>query len=320
MENRVILSGGLGNQIFQYIAGRAIFNQSQLILDYSLLDPRLLKNGLPDISELRLSKNVIWECPKRTRLQKKVASLILKGSSVRNDRSIKRRALIKFFPKFSEVAGQLFFNGSKILAPRGIGYSEISTSRRKSNFLIGNFHSFSWFEANPTQFRDELKLKISLEKVEHFRLAARIEQPVIVQMRFGDFLRIPELNVVTVDYFVNSLALARSHFPNSKVWIFSNDFEKARELLGPNYLDEFREINPDGFTPAEILELLKLGTSHIISNSTFGWWGAYLRQIPYSLVCVPSNWYATMIPPRNLIPNSWEKIPSGQSEIAEETL
>ncbi|ASY22059.1 Alpha-1,2-fucosyltransferase-like protein [Candidatus Planktophila versatilis] len=312
MENRVILSGGLGNQIFQYVAGRVIFDQSQIILDYSLLNPRLLKNGLPEIADLMLSKNVTWECPKRSLLQRKLAELILKGSSIRADHSVRRRALIKIFPYFCLLVGHLFFKGSKILAPRGIGYSEISISRHKSHLLIGNFHSYSWFEKNPSQFRGELSLQIGLEGIEAFRLASRIERPLVVQMRFGDFLDIEELNVITRDYFANSLTLARSRSPNSKVWIFSNDFEKARDYLGEAYSDEFKEINPKGFTSAQILELLKLGTGYIISNSTFGWWGAYMTQTPHSLVCVPANWYATMITPRNLIPSSWERIPLGQ--------
>jgi hypothetical protein len=312
MENRVILSGGLGNQIFQYVAGRAIFDGSQIILDYSLLNPRLLKTGLPEIADLMLSKNVTWECPKRTPLQRKLAEFILKGSSVRPDRSIRRQALIKIFPSFCFIVGQLFFRGSKILTPRGIGYSEISVRGNKSYSLIGNFHSYIWFEKSPSQFKGELSLQRGLEEIEPFRLAASVDRPLVVQMRFGDFLDIQELNVITRDYFANSLALARSRFPNSKVWVFSNDFEKAREYLGVTYSDEFKEINPIGFTSAQILELLKLGTSYIISNSTFGWWGAYMTQTPHSLVCVPVKWYATMITPRNLIPSSWERIPLGQ--------
>lgn len=312
MENRVILSGGLGNQIFQYVAARAIFDQSRIILDYSLLNPRLLQNGLPEIVDLKLSKNVAFECPKRSLLQRKLAELILKGSSVRADHSIRRKALIKIFPSLCFIVGELFFKGSKILAPRGIGYSEISMSAHKSHLLIGNFHSYSWFDKNPLQFKSELSLQAGIDVIDSFRRAASIERPIVVQMRFGDFLEIKELNVVTRDYFANSLALAQSRAPNSKVWIFSNDFEKAREYLGDAYLDEFKEIDPKGFTSAQILELLKLGTGYIISNSTFGWWGAYMTYTPNSFVCVPANWYATMLTPRNLIPSFWEKIPLGQ--------
>jgi hypothetical protein len=259
-----------------------------------------------------LSKNVTWECPRRSTLQRKLAEFVLKGSSVRRDRSIRRRALIKIFPFFCFIVGHLFFNGAKVLAPRGIGYSEISISRHKSHLLIGNFHSYSWFETNPSRFRGELSLQRGLEEIDAFRLASSIERPLVVQMRFGDFLDIEELNVVTRDYFANSLALAQSRSPKSKVWIFSNDFKKAREYLGETYSNEFKEIDPTGFTSAQILELLKLGTGYIISNSTFGWWGAYLTQTPHSLVCVPAKWYATMITPEKLIPSSWERIPLGQ--------
>ncbi len=305
----MVLSGGLGNQIFQYIAGRAIFNQSTIILDYSLLNPKLLKNGLPEISDLKLCKNVTFECPRRLRLTKRLAEFALKGSSIRQDRSIRRQVLVKMFPAFCFIAGFFFFNRSKIVSPRGIGSSKISINRFKSNLLIGNFHSYSWFERNAIQFKDELSLKSGVEMIEPFRSASSIERPLVVQMRFGDFLGIAELNVITPEYFANSLSLTRARFPNSKVWIFSNDYEKARQFLGDLYSDEFKEINPDDFSSAQILELLKLGANYIISNSTFGWWGAYLSQNTHPIICVPSKWYATMLTPKELIPVSWERVP-----------
>ena len=309
----MVLSGGLGNQMFQYVAGRAIFGQSKIVLDYSLLNPVLLENGLPEIADLLLSENVIWDCPRRFILKRKLVELILKGSSIRSDSSIRRRTLIKIFPLYCFLVGIFFFNGSKVVSPRGMGDSEISTSQFKSNLLIGNFHSFTWFEKFPSQFREELSLKSGKEKLEPFKLASTLETPLVIQMRFGDFLDIAELNVVTAEYFETSLALSRARLSNPKIWIFSNDYKKVSEFLGNLYSEDFKVVNPQNFTSAQILELMKLGSNYIISNSTFGWWGAYLTQNPEASVCCPSRWYSTMITPQNLIPDCWERIPLSRS-------
>ena len=308
MENRVVLSGGIGNQIFQYVAGRTIFGSSTIILDYSLLSPRLLKSGLPELSDLTLSENIIWECPKRFLLTKKVAELILKGSSIRKDNSIKRRALIGVFPLFKFIVGLLIFKGLKVACPRGIGSSDVPIYTTKPNLLIGNFHSYIWFLSNPTQFKHELTLRTGMDRIDSFRKLAEIEKPIIIHMRFGDFLGIQELNVITPEYFRNALSACDVILLESSVWIFSNDFKKAREFLGEVQANVVREIDPDDLTSGQILELLKLGSSYIISNSTFGWWGATLATKSPTSVSVPSKWYSTMITPKELIPETWWKI------------
>ena len=311
MENRIVLSGGLGNQIFQYVAGRALFGDSRIILDYSLLKPKLLRNELPELSEFALSQDVVWDCPRRSLFKRKIAELILKGSSIREDTSYKRRSLIRIFPGFKSIVSIFLFNGAHIATPRGIGFSKISISQKKSNLLIGNFHSYKWFDKNPSKFQAELSLKNKSDKFNSYINLAAKENPLIIQMRFGDFLEISELNVITPDYFRNALAIQAHLLSNSSIWIFSNDFRKAREMLGELPTSRTREVNPQDFSSAEILELLKLGRGYIISNSTFGWWGAYLGVHTHASTCVPSKWYSTMMPPKDLIPATWHKIPTG---------
>jgi hypothetical protein len=57
--------------------------------------------------------------------------------------------------------------------------------------------------------------------------------------------------------------------------------------------------------------LLSKCTDHIISNSTFSWWGAYLCQNPNKRVIAPSPWYGpglAHISTQDLFPESWEVI------------
>ena len=48
---------------------------------------------------------------------------------------------------------------------------------------------------------------------------------------------------------------------------------------------------PDNWEDWEQLLLMSCYNNHIIANSTFSWWGAYLNQEPNSIVCYPSVWF-----------------------------
>lgn len=309
MANRLILSGGLGNQIFQYVAAREIFQTSNFVIDYSLLNPVCLGNGLPELSELKLSGELKWENPKRLNLTKFTTLLILKASSIRRDSSVRRKFLKGIFPIFKVFASTFIFKGQRIATPDGVGYSNVKIRKHRTNLLIGNFHSYVWFDSNLGFMESELMIRESeASKFAEYAVLAKVETPLVIQMRFGDFLEIPELNVISPVYFRRAIEYFISEFRISKIWIFSNDNVKAKEYLGPSFDDISRVISPDHFSSAETLELIKLGRFFVISNSTFGWWGARLAITSNTHVVVPQSWYSTMIEPDKLIPDSWHRI------------
>ena len=61
MTTRVILAGGLGNQLFQLAAGLVVSDGQEVLLNYTLANPRLTNTGLPDISNFILPKGVTLE-------------------------------------------------------------------------------------------------------------------------------------------------------------------------------------------------------------------------------------------------------------------
>jgi hypothetical protein len=309
MPNTLVLSGGLGNQMFQYVAAREIFESARFSIDYSLLNPTLLSNGFPELSELTLIEDIIWECPKRFRITKFLGLLVLKGSSMRTDGSIKRRLFWKLFPIFKRISRLVVFKGHHIVTPNGIGYSPVVIDKNKSNVLIGNFHSYAWFEKCPESFRSELELKQkSSLNIEYYTRIAKEENPLVIHLRFGDFLKIPELNVITPSYFMKSLEVFIKDNKLRNIWLFSNDVNRAMSFLGKKSNYALRIVNPLESTSGEILELLKLGQHYVISNSTFGWWGARLSRNFDAQVIVPKEWYSTMEVPFKLIPESWHCI------------
>jgi hypothetical protein len=98
-------------------------------------------------------------------------------------------------------------------------------------------------------------------------------------------------------------AVAEPHF-----FVFSDDAQWARENLDLKYPTTFVTHNgPD--KNYEDLRLMTLCNHHIVANSTFSWWGAWLSINPDKMVIAPRKWFAESdLDCRDLIPDSWRTI------------
>jgi hypothetical protein len=50
---------------------------------------------------------------------------------------------------------------------------------------------------------------------------------------------------------------------------------------------------------------MRYGSSYIIANSSFSWWGAYLRKNQNAPVYAPNKWFKGMDDPDQLLPPDW---------------
>lgn len=132
--------------------------------------------------------------------------------------------------------------------------------------------------------------------------------PVGVQVRRGDYVTHKRLNVTTPGYFLSALQWMRANVENPHFFVVSDD---------PHYAHRLFERQTDVTvmpTQSAIdgLRTLVSCAAHVISNSTFGWWGAWLGE--HGPVVVPEHWhhhpgsYGAWEP----IPDRWVKLPIGQ--------
>ncbi len=112
-------------------------------------------------------------------------------------------------------------------------------------------------------------------------------ETVGIHIRRGDYLNPEQLaahGVMGVDYYNKAIEIMRSKLHNPLFFIVSDDLNWAAENFPRCYVIRNTKDIHD-------MWLLSKMKHNIISNSTFGWWGAYLNQNRNNTVIAPRQWF-----------------------------
>lgn len=148
---------------------------------------------------------------------------------------------------------------------------------------------------------DRVKLK-GCGKQRTERYLEQIESclSVSVHVRRGDYLENDEVygGICTENYYCGAIEMVLNAFPDAVFFMFSNDAawvgKWIKELCGKLKLSEERFVVVEGTTEdTGYLDLLLMSRCrhHILANSSFSWWGAWLNASKDKLVIAPSKWF-----------------------------
>lgn len=305
----VFLTGGLGNQLFQLANALTLDQDRELLLEWKLGRPRCNKQGLPDIMSLQLPKRVkLLNRTGNSYFASKTAGFILRSGAAPKKwekRSIVRGAIL-FFGRL--VLSIHFRKPIKLIQGLGIGYS--STIRTQSqNFLIGYFQSYR-FISDFQSFKQLQLLSLTHENAEldKFREIAKRENPIVVHLRLGDYKSENTFGIPSTSYYRKALFILTTKYPNSKIWVFSDEKIEAVKIFPSEYMHKVRWFTDNKLSSAETLEIMRLGKSYAIANSTFSWWGAILCKKEKPMVICPEPWFRFQDDPLDLIPPDWKRV------------
>lgn len=268
----VLLSGGLGNQMFQYAAGKALAER------------------------LNTSLNVdLYALNKKTKATSRYFELDVFGfdgaivSTVKGKLFIKARPLIQRFRSFFRSLG--FYSDTMAIL-----YQPTIEKVRGNVYLSGYFQNEKYFEAYEAVIRRDFTFSNDLQGQNKI-LAEQIqsEQSVAVHIRRGDYIsnQHASSNFVTCDkaYYDNAIAHIKLQVENPVFYIFAEDFEWVKENISfadsvVHYVDWNR--GDDSYIDMQLMSLCK---HNVIANSSFSWWGAWLNTNPDKIVLAPKRWF-----------------------------
>jgi hypothetical protein len=276
--------GGLGNQMFQYAAGRrlACRHHTQLKLDTSWYE-RFDERGF---------QLDIFNFDVRFASKKEVADLLRKSRT--------RKLFNRFWP----------LSQTHITA-NGNGFDDRVLTLGDNVLLDGYWQSERYFADIANTIRRDFEFEAPLEG-ENRALAARIQSCVAVSLhvRRGDYVEnavnLEKYASLDTDYYLDCISRMNQIEPEAQYFVFSDDQQWVGDQLGNVRNLTIVDIN-DTSQAHEDLRLMSMCRHNIIANSTFSWWGAWLNRNADKKVFAPKQWFSKKSgrSADHVIPESW---------------
>lgn len=308
-NSRVIIYGGLGNQLFQLAAGIFATQGKPLELEMSLGDPRLGSEGSAAIADFVLPANVLLlGGSQRSKISRRVFRYALMISSIgRHGRlsSLARSLTTSSMNAFSILTRK----NHRFYLGKGTGFDPLLRTVVEPKVLIGCFQSYKWAsDANVMNSLRCIRPRKVPKWLQELEELAELEMPIVVHIRRGDYMKVSELGFLTPNYYLRAIEILEARNMSSAIWIFSDDFDYCREILPKDVLAKSRFIDQDQDNAVGHLSAMRLGHAFVLSNSTFSWWGAFLSKSTNPTVIYPSRWFLTHDAPLDLIPSHWKEM------------
>lgn len=274
----VDLQGGLGNQMFQYAACHALARRTG--------------------ADMRLDVSYFARSTKRRYLLDcyAVPAPISHEPSPTTHRGPARELARKVARRLG-MSTDLPDGGWKVHLQQGFHFDPAFESLVPPVHLHGYFQSELYFRDVAEEIRKLFVIRVPTSP----GFAARRERvaasawPVSIHVRRGDYVSEPVTSEVhgTCDdaYYRAATSLAERLCPSPpSYFVFSDDIASARDLL--RGLKDAVYLGGDVERPWEDIALMSACRGHVIANSSFSWWGAWLAPAADKWVIGPRQWFA----------------------------
>jgi hypothetical protein len=284
--------GGLGNQMFQYAAGRALSLRlrQQLRLDTSDYHDYGLHQGF----ELHRIFSQIKKIAPIERIPFPASRLVSLFRRIARHRLLNR-----------------LFSRTMLVEPHFSYWSGV-TGASNDGYMIGYWQSERYFNEFSAQIRRDFAFPSISDDV-NLNLAQRIghTNAVSLHVRRGDYASDPKntsiYNICAPEYYEAAIRHVAERVKDPEFFIFSDDIEWAKKNLVIPFTHTYVSHN-SGAASYNDLRLMSMCKHNIIANSSFSWWGAWLNVNPDRIVVAPAKWFVNGTDTRDLLPGDWVKL------------
>jgi hypothetical protein len=291
------MAGGVGNQLFQYAAGRALAARlgARLVIDCTLSSEAARRFVL---DRYPIDADIVRDAPGKPRRR-----------HFRLPGRLGRRLTDAFHdhvPTTYRIAGHRY----KVFGERReLHYDPQFERLTGSTYLIGDWQSYRFSENAADLIRDEIRPAWPLSDANRNWLG-RIESvnAVCLHVRRGDYLTHQGPPMVCArSYYEAALAHARRVLQQPRFFVFSDDIAWCREIFVAPDMAFVDANGPDD--AVDDLRLMAACRHHITANSSLSWWGAWLAWHPEQVVIAPDPWVPWVPANPDLLPKHWLKLP-----------
>ncbi len=274
------LIGGLGNQMFQYALAKKL----------SLIHSYPVKLDITGFKKYTLHKY----CLGHLSITLPIASSLEVYSLMGLNKYFK-----KIRPFVIKERSDLYYSGI-VNVPNDV-------------YLDGHWQSEKYFIDQEKIIRGDFRIKTKPNKYT-MRLMSEVSSQTAISLhvRRADYVTDSATNKIlgtcSEEYYQRAINYLTKKIRKFHIFVFSDDINWAKGNLKFNQ----PAIFVDGNTAENNYDDLRLMSQcqhHIIANSTFSWWGAWLNACPQKIVIAPKGWFKEDSKnDRDIIPASWVRI------------
>ena len=182
-------------------------------------------------------------------------------------------------------------------------YTPIGPTKGMHTMLVGYFQS-------PRYFNEACIDRLGLSK------GGEKYGSISLHFRIGDYRRVEHVHpIMTVDYYARAIEHIISQTHQTHIRVFGEEVDEVEIMAKVGVLQSMFpglvfEMEPWAVPDWQQLIDMSRCTHHIIANSSFSWWGAFLDEAPKTIVCYPDKWFGPSVKhdTGDLFPPHWTKI------------
>lgn len=280
IQHVVRISDGLGNQMFQYAFAYALARKTGVLV---LIDPLFWGTS---IRKYQLEE---FQVTNTKRLVNKAWDYVL-GFGPRNGRRYKNRYRQYLIQRKYQL----------IREKQIMHYDDSVWNQNESRFYMGFWQTPRYFEAYYDELKREFTRKKDIStKAMKYRKLIREGVSTALHIRRTDYVRQEGNVTLKFDFYEEALQRMQSQLGDFQLFVFTDDKKFVKENF---HLREY--VLVDGVCDLDEFELMRQCDHHIIANSTFSWWAAYLGKDKGGIVYAP----CTGIWSEEFYPEEWNLI------------
>jgi hypothetical protein len=202
---------------------------------------------------------------------------------------------------------------SPVIREKGHAWHELTMDPAKDACLVGYWHSERYFSAVADELRPLFQLRDEARGRNAELLARMAAEPAVsLHVRRGDYAANPATKafhgLLGASYYQAAVARMQELAPGARFYVFSDEPAWVRENL--QLPEGSVMVDHNGEAAQEDLRLMSACRHHVVANSSFSWWGAWLDPRPGKLVLAPRHWFRpeSGVNDRDLVPSSWERL------------
>ena len=215
-----------------------------------------------------------------------------------------RRIILK--PGLARLRSRRFY------VENGLTFNKEIASLPERSYITGYWQSEKYFQDYEALIREQFTFKPQLSgKNSQYVEQIQNSNAISLHIRRGDYVSNLNTNAVhgtcTIAYYQKAMAYVEDQTPTPIYYVFSDDVAWVKVNL--NIAGECYFINHnqrlESFNDMRLMSLCK---HHIIANSSFSWWGAWLNSKKDKIVIAPRRWFANGADSTTHVPKDWLRV------------